>query len=363
MSSSDPPWVRDALALPVAFAQVREDPLIDLWVVRRIGAGARGILVASGGCTAALLASARELDALHLVDPQPAQLALARLKLRLLATHGVSERRALLGHAPMDASARRERLGAEWRALDLPADVLGPEELVARDGPDHAGRYERVFAALRDALRGETDDLAALLRMRDPAEQARRVAPTTPLGRCIDEAFEEVMALPNLVRLFGEEATRNPVEPFSRHFARRLRHVLGTLPADRNPYLWQMLAGRFPDGVVSPWLAEPEPARAPVITWSCEGMADALTAAPSSFDFVHLSNILDWLSPESARATLDRAWGALRPGGWTIVRQLDSVLDVPSLGPAFDWHTAEANDLHARDRSFFYRGLHLGRKR
>jgi S-adenosylmethionine-diacylglycerol 3-amino-3-carboxypropyl transferase len=91
-------------------------------------------------------------------------------------------------------------------------------------------------------------------------------------------------------------------------------------------------------------------------------MAEALEAAPASFDFVHLSNILDWLSPEKARATLELAWRALRHGGRTLIRQLNSVLDIPSLGPMFHWLTPEANDLHARDRSFFYRALHLGRK-
>ena len=59
---------------------------------------------------------------------------------------------------------------------------------------------------------------------------------------------------------------------------------------------------------------------------------------------------------------LELAWGALRPGGWTLIRQLNSVLDIPGLGRRFNWHTAEANDLHARDRSFFYRALHLGSK-
>jgi hypothetical protein len=29
----------------------------------------------------------------------------------------------------------------------------------------------------------------------------------------------------------------------------------------------------------------------------------------------------------------------------------------------FDWLTPQAIELHARDRSFFYRALHLGRKR
>ena len=49
--------------------------------------------------------------------------------------------------------------------------------------------------------------------------------------------------------------------------------------------------------------------------------------------------------------------------GWTLIRQLNSTLDVRGMGPQFDWLAAEADELHARDRSFFYRALRLGRKR
>ena len=91
-------------------------------------------------------------------------------------------------------------------------------------------------------------------------------------------------------------------------------------------------------------------------------MAEVLQAQPAAFDFVHLSNILDWLSPDEARATLDLAWRALRPGGWTLIRQLNSNLDIQALGERFQWQRTPAEALHNRDRSFFYRGLHLGRK-
>jgi S-adenosylmethionine-diacylglycerol 3-amino-3-carboxypropyl transferase len=363
MTSVFPSWVLEATALPIAFAQVREDSLLDLWVIDRMVSDARVIMIASGGCTAALLAAAPNVARLRLVDPNPAQLALSRLKLRLLQTTDAATRLALLGHAAMSAAERQARLETELSALGLPADALGPMAYVAKRGPDHAGRYECVFAALRQALARQTDALEALLLLNDPAEQQRRVAPTTALGRSLDAALDTVMALPNLVRLFGEEATKNPVEPFSRHFARRLRHVLATLPANRNPYLWQMLRGCYPDDSVSPWLTEPAPFRMPEVMWSVMSMAEALEAAPTSFDFVHLSNILDWLSPEKAQTILESAWGALRPGGWTLIRQLNSVLDIPSLGRMFNWLAPEAHGLHARDRSFFYRGLHLGRKR
>ena len=356
-------WLENASRLPVAFAQVREDALLDVDVVRSIGEGARVAMVASGGCTAALLAGTAGVAHVHIVDPNAAQLALTRLKLRLLETTDPGQRLALLGHASMAPLGRQAHLVAELAALDLARDALGPISLVSRLGPDHAGRFELLFAALREALHGCLEPLEALLSLGDPARQAERVAPRTALGRCIDRALDDVMRTSNLVRLFGEAAVRNPAVRFSRHFAGRVRHALATLPANDNPYLWQVLNGCYPPGCASPWLASPRPPRMARVTWEADTMVRALGDRPGAFDFVHLSNILDWLDPEDARATLDLASRALRPGGWTLVRQLNSTLDVERLGDGFDWDATRARRLHRTDRSFFYRALYLGRRR
>ena len=356
------PWVVEAARRPVAFAQVREDAALDQWVVDRLGTGAKVLLVASGGCTAALAASRPNVLRLHLIDPNAAQIALARLKLRLLATSSTGERLSLLGHASMPVTERQRRLTTELETLDLSPGALGPIHLIAEQGPDHAGRYELLFAKLREELRPVADELTAALELRDPAEQLRRADPSTKLGRGLDAAFDTVMALPNLVGLFGEGATRNRCEPFSRHFARRTRQCLATLPAADNPYLWQMLQGQFPGGSRYPWLDAAPPARMPEVICHVGSMAEALAGHPQEFDFIHLSNILDWLAPEEAHSTLVLAWQALRPGGWILIRQLNSCLDIQALGEQFEWENRSAGELHARDRSFFYRGLHLGRK-
>jgi S-adenosylmethionine-diacylglycerol 3-amino-3-carboxypropyl transferase len=355
-------WVDEAARRPIAFAQVREDAALDRWVVEQLKPGAEVLMVGSGGCTAAALAATAELSRLHLIDPNPAQIALCRLKLRLLETTATGERLALLGHVPMPIAERSLRLMAELESLDLPVEALGPMELVARVGPDHGGRYEALFLKFREALKDDTAEITALLQLKDPVEQSRRADPMTPLGRALDVAFDSAMALPNLVALFGEGATRNRCEPFSKHFARRTRHALASLPAADNPYLWQMLLGRFPQQVVYPWLAAPAPPRMPEVLWSVGDMAQALQARFQAFDLVHLSNILDWLAPEAARAILELAWKALRPGGVVFIRQLNSSLDIQALDRRFDWQDSESSALHARDRSFFYRRLHLGRK-
>ena len=237
-----------------------------------------------------------------------------------------------------------------------------PPENVAQVGPDYAGRYERVFAALQKELTPYSEDLNALLNLTELSEQQKRIAPSTELGHQLDRVFDSVMNLPNLARLYGKEATRNPVKIFSRHFADRVRHVLATIPAKHNPYLWQMLLGRYPQNNTTPWLHHPLTAALPVLTYTVQFMTDALASVSSKYDFVHLSNILDWLSPEQAQRTLEQTWHALKPGGWTLIRQLNSDVGITDLNTSFQWDTAQAHDLHMGDRSFFYRSLHLGRK-
>jgi S-adenosylmethionine-diacylglycerol 3-amino-3-carboxypropyl transferase len=297
------------------------------------------------------------------VDPNPAQLALSRLKLKLLVDAEIPTRLALLGHATIPHEERRKWLLEALDSLGLAAGVLGPTELVAKAGPDYAGRYERLFLALRSALEEHAAEVNHFLRLSSTEQQPALVSPETPLGQALDAALARVMALPNLVGLFGEEATQNPVQAFDRHFAERVRAASAAFPAARNPYLWQMLLGRYPDGFPVPWLAAPQPKTLPPVSWECAFMLPVLTRASGGFDFVHLSNILDWLSPRQAAETLEHASTALGVGGCVLVRQLNSSLDIPALGPQFRWDIDGARELHRRDRSFFYRALHLGLRR
>lgn len=355
-------WAREAAALPLAFSQVREDPRLDIAVVRALPARPRIAMIASGGDTALMLA--REDPAhLLLVDMNPAQLALTRFKWHL-AGHG-SRRRALelLGHLPHPE--RAAALAVELAAAELPAEVFGPPAFVAEAGPDHAGRYEVLFAKLRAELAAVSTELMAWLLEENADTAARQIAPGTPLGDALDTALAQVMALANLVQLFGEEATRNPRQPFDRHFARRIRAACtGEAPA-RNPFLWQMLAGRFPAGTAYDWYQEEGPP-GPLPEMIHGRMLEVLRSLPAGdFDLVHLSNIFDWLSPAEAAACLEAAQRVLRPGGRVILRQLNSSLDVPALAleGGIAWDLPLGARLQAADRSFFYPAIHVGSRR
>jgi S-adenosylmethionine-diacylglycerol 3-amino-3-carboxypropyl transferase len=356
-------WVKECATLPVAFAQVREDALIDLSVCSTLGERLDVAMIASGGCTSAALVSSGRLASLKLVDCNLAQLALTRLKIDLLQNAGTNRRMQVLGHAPMQPLERKLFLTEALAGQNQPSDTFGPIDFVAGVGPDHCGRYERVFHELQQRLIPHQTELLGLLRRRSTAIQSRCVRADTPLGAALDTAFDDVMALPNLVALFGQSATNNRVMPFGRHFAWRTRHALETLPARSNPYVSQVLSGRFVGGTTFPWLKMPKARNLPKMQFAACPMQDALKEHRSSFDLVHLSNILDWLSRDDAVQTLEVAHRALRPGGLVLIRQLNSNLDVAACGAGFRWLTNDARRLHGEDRSYFYRHLHLGRKR
>ncbi|RYD61663.1 MAG: DUF3419 family protein, partial [Verrucomicrobiaceae bacterium] len=300
---------------------------------------------------------------LHLVDLNPAQLALAQLKIRLLVQATPDARLGLLGHKADAAPQRPQILKFFIEQAGHAPDIFGPEELVDALGVDHAGRYEILFHHLREALSDFRTEIETLLDLTEPAEQARRSHPGTPLGAALDRAFGSVMRIENLVCLFGEEATRNALRSFSSHFLAQLRHILATLPARGNPFLSQLLLGTFRHGSTYDWFQRTRPELEPEIVYERASAIEALTALPpASVDLVHLSNILDWLSPEDAKKTLFLAFRALRPRGLTVIRQLNSTLDIPAFEKRFTWRRKLATELHRKDRSFFYRSLHIGEK-
>lgn len=367
-------WVHEAEKLPLYFALVREDPQVDTAVCKMLAPGAKVLMIASGGCTAAALAASGRVSSLYLVDANKGQILLSLLKLYMLSHLPPADRFALLGHTSMPASDRQERLNealsgtrlqfAEKNSsISFALEELGPPALLGANGPDRLGRYEVLFAQLRAALSAEEEALNALFAAADIAEQIALAAPNTALGRALDAAFSQVMSLENLVALFGAAATQNRVQPFAQHFLERTRVALAAFPAADNPYLADLLLGRF-TGAALPWLNLNlvEPDRLPDIACSVAPMSTVLQAHKGEFDFVHLSNILDWLSREEAGLVLELAHQALRPGGKVLIRQLNSTLDIPSLSGNFSWLTAEAAALHKCDRSFFYRQLHLGEK-
>ena len=358
-----PQWVQQARNFPLRFCQVREDPTVDLWVIRQLPERARILMIGSGGCTVAALTQESNVTAVHVIDPNPAQLQLGKLKLYLRAQENVSTRLKLLGHATMPVAERGAALAQIFDKIGGELSSLGPIKDILNLGPDYCGRYEAIFRAIKaDLLLVQTFNIKNLLSLKNAAKQKLWLVEHPTFEPTLATIFEQMLELSALQSLFGQEATRNRATSFSNHFHQRTMWCLKNFDAGANPYLWQMLYATYPPNVCVPWLTAPTGHSSIHYEFSVATIQEYLKNCCETFNFVHLSNVLDWLSEEDARTLLERTWKRLSPGGFVLIRQLNSNLAIRSLGQQFTWLAEDSERLLANDRSFFYCAMHLGQK-
>ncbi|MYC25553.1 MAG: DUF3419 family protein [Gammaproteobacteria bacterium] len=357
-----PNWVHQSQNLPLRFAQVREDPNLDAWIVEKLPQDATLLVIGSGGCTLAVLASMPSVRIIHVVDPNPAQLALCRVKLALLRDNDPDARLRFLGHSDLSREAREHQLHRICDETCEPVSSLGPIDHILEVGLDYGGRYESVFGQISKSVATFDDSVLDLLRLDNSSKQAKwlQIHPDFVAG--LLGCFDQVMSLENLVALFGETATQNPVMPFSTHFFQRTVHALHSFNASTNHFLWQVLACFTKTKPIARWLSQPRQEVSVNFHFEAETIQHYLAQIDVQFDYIHLSNVLDWLTVEEACALLELTWNRLKPKGYTLIRQLNSDLPIRALGEHFTWLDEESDNLHRADLSYFYRRVHCGRK-
>jgi S-adenosylmethionine-diacylglycerol 3-amino-3-carboxypropyl transferase len=306
------------------FAVVREDPRIEQRALGAIGARS-ALLIASGGCTALYLRAALPELALELIDPNPAQLA-----------HVDQKRQALTDFVP-----------AAFNVGD--ADPGGPSE---------CGNFERLFRLFRSAL-----DLFVV----SADERARRCAdPHADWSDVIAHrhwpaAFASAFADELLVAMFGPDAVQHATPgSYPGYFRRRIEHGLTADDRCTNPWLHHVLLGCYRDEPAAwpPYLQQRPRDLSPFRTHD-GSLLDVASFAP--FDFVQLSNVMDWMAPDACRALADRLVRELRPGAGVLWRQLNNERDLTGhFAPAFVFDAARDAALTRDERSLFYNRVHFG---
>lgn len=350
--------------LPIGFSIVREDSAQDLEIIRRYfhHESVNMIMIASGGCTAAQLVAQAPLHQLTIVDPNKAQLELTKFKINLLMLP-TQKRLEILGYAPMDMQDRKEIMLGFMKALDIDPTIFGDIDSIATNGLDFVGKYEQVFQELRNHLSPYSLDLEQAFQSNTLQEQERYLSTDSQLTTAISKALDRVMSQDNLTTVFGNKATANRIQDFSKHFAQRIATYASTFLVSSSPWMANMLLGHFHNNEMFPWLTTTINNSLPSITYIHDVMNNALEQSPSeSYHVVHLSNIIDWLTPQEAEKTLDLAYKALKPGGIVIIRQLNSNIDIMNLGKNFNWDTKTSQEFLTSDRSFFYRNFLIGVK-
>ena len=330
-------WIEQAQNIPVAFAQVREDPELDRAVLNSIGERADIIMIASGGCTLTHLVDTRPNDHIRLVDANPAQMQLALFKLQSLALEP-TQRQQLLCTA---SQAETEAFAAQH--------ALSITDLQHGDIPlNQYGRYEMLFAELRKQLATADLDLSNPACVASICQEA--FAEQRRFSQIIQQAFD----LDTLVALFGDEATQNPLQSFSDHFYQQSMDCMASGLCAQNYFFEDMFLGYYRHK--PQWLQTPARKVLPQVTTTINTMLGALQSCENaSADFIHLSNILDWLCEADATILLNETNRVLRPGGYGIIRQLNSSLDIPKLISEPLRLDPRSQQFTKQDRSFFYR--------
>ena len=354
------------------FAQVREDPMLELEALRPAMRGTIAI-IGSGGCTALSLVAAGASDVIA-VDANQAQNHLIELKAAAVAALGAAGALAFLGGSPCAASARR----AAWKrlrfALGGPAraywDARGAQ--VGR-GVLGAGVTERFIAVLALAVRLGIHPhrrIERLFHCRTLDEQ-RAFYDREWNTRRWRLLFRVVLNRWVFDRTYDPAFFANVQNPsFSEHFRLLAEHAIADVPVAGNYFLRHMLTGRYPthvEGGVPPYLSETgsrtlleERHRLSLVDATLTGWLR--TRPDRSIAGFAISNIAEWLTGAELDDLLAEIVRTAEPGACLCFRNFVGWTEVP-----VRWRSAIVEDraagdaLMPRDRSVVQRRFALCR--
>jgi len=310
------------------FAQVREDPLLELAALRP-GPDETVVVVSSGGCTALslLAAGAGEVVA---VDLSPVQNHLVELK--QAAVTGLPQPAAVAFLLGADAARQydqvRDRLSPAARAYwDGHRRAIGKGVL-------NAGRSERFIGLVMGVVR----------RAIHPPSRIRRLFACRNLDEqrsFFAEEWDNRRWCAQFTVLLNRAVFRKAYDPsffahaeqasFAGHFRRTAAHTLTEIPVATNYFLHHMLTGRYPVGMAGglpPYLVEPPPTgRLTLVDGSVTTYLR--TRAEGSVHAFALSNIAEWLDPAGLDALFAEVVRTAAPGARLVFRNFVGWTEVP----------------------------------
>lgn len=321
------------------FAQVREDPLLEIEGLR-VRPGGKYIVVGSGGCTALSMIAA---GAGHVaaVDLNKTQNHLTELKAVSLGLVSPWEYQGFLGAEPMQGKRRIRIYWALRDHLSVEAvrywDAHG--ELIEH-GVLSAGASEQFIRILARVIRAGVHPrsrIERLLACRSLEEQ-RRLYHDEWNNRRWRALFSVLVNRWTFTRTYDPAFFANVENPsFAKHFHKLFEHAICEVPVATNYFLHYMLTGAYPvlrDGGIPPYL---DPAWDPTldeITRSLEIVdgryEDFLRASgTSSVDGLALSNICEWMDAFAIEALFEEVVRVARPGARLVFRNFVGHTEVP----------------------------------
>ena len=356
----------DAQDGPLVFAQVREDPRVEM---QALAPALRGsiVIVSSAGCTALslLAAGAREVVA---VDVSRAQNHLVELKCAAIRALDASVAVGFLGGQPMPALRRRRLYSVLVPMLtDEARRYWEGEQRAIENGVLRAGRSERFIAlvgavAARAVVRG--DGVSALLGA-ESLDVQREIFAQCWAGWRWRALFALLLNRWSFSRAYHPsffEHVQNP--SFAQHFRGLAERTLTELPTRDNYFLHEMLTRRYPvrepDGV-PPYLTTHGVVRAADAAQKLSLVDGSMTeylrsCGPRSIDGFALSNVGEWLDDSGIGALFGEVARTAKVGARVVFRNFVGWTDVPERWRGVIVERRGYGDrLIARDRSLVQR--------
>jgi S-adenosylmethionine-diacylglycerol 3-amino-3-carboxypropyl transferase len=343
------------------FAQVREDPLLEIEALRPT-ADETTVVVGSGGCTAlSLLSGGGRVIA---VDNNATQNHLIELKVAAVVSLPLRDAVAFLGGTSESGEIRMSSYAVLRGSLTPAARAYWDAHPGAvRGGVITAGVTERFIGLLVRVLkmcvhpRARIDRLLACTSLVEQRDFYARVW-DSQRWRAF---FRLLLSRGVFDRVYDPASLRYARSSgFSEHFRRLAEHALTQLPVANNYFLHQMLTGSYPvavGGGVPPYLSER--GSGAVVEWrSSLSLVDAtfteyLRSCPDrSVTGFALSNICEWLSAGEIEELFAQIVRVARPGARLCFRNFVGWTTVPARWRHIVVEDAEYGArLIARDRS------------
>jgi S-adenosylmethionine-diacylglycerol 3-amino-3-carboxypropyl transferase len=334
----------DRVSLPGAqtmrlfFAQVREDPLLELDALAP-AADQTIVIVSSGGCTALSLLGRGAGEVIG-CDLNVAQNHLVELKAAAVRSLGARDAAILLGAVmakPVDRRALYRQLRGDLsegaRAYwDRRGRAVGKGVIAAGVTEKFMGFIARLVKLFIHGPRR----VRALLASPDLDAQ-RALYRSEWNNRRWRALFRILLNRWVMSRTYDPAFFANVENPsFAKHFHRLAEHALTEIPVATNYFVQQLLTGAYPmgQGGAPPYLADDAETAARLrhgkLTLVDGALTDYLRTRPAaSVDGYSLSNICEWLSPEQIDDLFAEIVRTARPGARVCFRNFVGWTEVP----------------------------------
>lgn len=341
------------------FAQVREDPELEIAAFAAHWDGPIAV-VSSAGCTALSLLAAGATDVVG-VDVNRTQNHLVELKAAAVTQLAPGAALGLLGGASMAPAARRHAYEQIRGRLTAGArDHWDAHPQAIDRGVLQAGVTERLMRLIARTLRvvhpHRTDTLLTP-RTRDEQREFYHRHWDTFGWRLLFAALCNRLVLR---RTYDERFFAHVENPsYARHFRQVAEHTLTDLDIGGNYFLHHLLTGAYPAGSRPPYLDTPVPVdRLRLVDGT---FTDYLRTRPDhSMAGYALSNICEWLTADQIDELFAEIVRTARPGAQLVFRNFVGWTEIPPRWrDAVREDRARGEELMRTDRSLCQRRFAL----